>query len=954
MLIVAMLMQATSLTYVGAVSDSLHSPARVAVTTDGGLLVTDPSADAVIRFDNTGQLIGTWTVPGGPVGVAAHPDGRYFVSLRDSGKVAIYDGTFAFTGYLAEGTFVGATDIAIAPSSGNVYVADPEGDHVYGFAADGTLVLTLGGRGDADGQFRFPSAVAVDEANGRILVADHDNFRVQVFTTAGVFVTKFGDRNKYYPDGSGEGWLPRSQGLAVDAQGQIYVADAMMSTVRLFSATGAELAKLLEYGTDSGDLRTPCDLALDNTGTQLYVVNTNVSQVEVYAISAPNMRSGDRTRQAPQAFYGSNACDLDSAYQNGEYGRSVWNGPHIIDSPIICGRCHGIRNQPGVDVGLVEGQKVLCMSCHTAGGQALVVPVHELDLASAHPIGVPAVNAEVGSQGPTADGPLALYLDDGNIKCATCHNQHDDTYTPYLRMNNEGAALCKDCHRGDGAPLEHGASAGFDCMTCHDPHSKGTNGSLIRGTINGASVSFTDDSVGVGPGAFVDPDPEVKGICEACHDYPSDNPDIFPQHTLDGTMPVCTTCHSHSKAFVPGLTLPEGQFAGAEACGMCHIDLHSDWAGTLHEQAWINLGGFGQTSPDCLPCHTVGFGEPDGYVDQATTPGLAGVQCENCHGPEAAHASDPTNVAPNIDRSAALCGTCHTGAHEPQYDEWLLSGAHTSSSGDAHSSSCYVCHEPLGQQNGVALNIECAACHNPHAQTGNAANPPAGHDYQLRHPEYVETAPSNDPTECQDPARFNLCGQCHHTRNSVWTDTSRGPHHSLQASVYVGEMPVPDGVNLVPFNSSEHFWLELQCNTCHMYQADYQEGPPEVPAITGHTWAINYEACDGCHGAGQGQIAAENLMAEVQARLDAITAALGDPATWEYSCCGGPSDQSTISIEVKKTRFMKKYIENDGSLGVHNRDYVNSMLDLCEALMGLNPASPVRPASPVLTDAPNR
>ncbi len=167
-------------------------------------------------------------------------------------------------------------------------------------------------------------------------------------------------------------------------------------------------------------------------------------------------------------------------------------------------------------------------------------------------------------------------------------------------------------------------------------------------------------------------------------------------------------------------------------------------------------------------------------------------------------------------------------------------------------------------------------------------------------------------------------------------------------------MPVPDGVNLVPFNYSEHFWLGAQCATCHMYKADYQEGPPEVAAITGHTWAVNYAACDGCHGPGQGQIAAEELMAEVQARLDGITAALGDPATWEYSCCGGPSNQSGISVEVKKTRFLKKYVENDGSLGVHNRDYVNSMLDLAETLMGITPLSPVIPATAFDADGAER
>jgi hypothetical protein len=65
--------------------------------------------------------------------------------------------------------------------------------------------------------------------------------------------------------------------------------------------------------------------------------------------------------------------------------------------------------------------------------------------------------------------------------------------------------------------------------------------------------------------------------------------------------------------------------------------------------------------PECLPCHTVGWGEKGGYQLDAPAPvtHLEGVQCENCHGRGGPHQSKDF-AAGGYEK---VCLGCHTEKH---------------------------------------------------------------------------------------------------------------------------------------------------------------------------------------------------------------------------------------------------------------------------------------------------
>jgi formate-dependent nitrite reductase cytochrome c552 subunit len=235
--------------------------------------------------------------------------------------------------------------------------------------------------------------------------------------------------------------------------------------------------------------------------------------------------------------------------------------------------------------------------------------------------------------------------------------------------------------------------------------------------------------------------------------------------------------------------------------------------------------------------------------------------------------------------------------------------------------------------------VVCAVCHDPHARTGNAAAPDTGRDFQLRFRQVASPTPSNAVEDVTNPQRFNLCGQCHHDRGRTWETNSRPPHHSNQSNVYVGEMPIPDPETQDPlvFNRvSVHSFATEQCATCHMYREDFQS--EEAPAISGHNFTVNNAGCatSGCHPSTAAAIAAQTtLQDEVQSRLDNILERLGDPATWEYVANGGPveADQVLLPVELRQARYLYYYALVDGSRGVHNPDYVRSILVKAELLL---------------------
>jgi hypothetical protein len=111
-------------------------------------------------------------------------------------------------------------------------------------------------------------------------------------------------------------------------------------------------------------------------------------------------------------------------------------------------------------------------------------------------------------------------------------------------------------------------------------------------------------------------------------------------------------------------------YVPSAACGQCHRPQYEQWRRSRHAGAYRTLVRAGRTGdPNCMACHTTGFGTEKGFYTFAKTPDLAGVNCQDCHRftpPE--HQKDGRGLGFKFPRvTDKICTTCHTPVTDPHF-----------------------------------------------------------------------------------------------------------------------------------------------------------------------------------------------------------------------------------------------------------------------------------------------
>ena len=298
------------------------SPQSLHIAADGSLYISDVSLSSIRRIDASGKITTVagngergFSGDGGPAtdasfyypwDVAVDADGNIYIcdmqnnrvrKVGTSGIITTVAGGDVGDGGPATETYFSGVNDAFVDAQGNVYIADAGNALIRKVDASGVITTVAGGGskppGDGgaatDADLSNPRGVFVD-GQGNIYFADWTRYLVLKVDADGIISTVAGN-GKIESSGDGgpatDAGLSRPDGLFVDGQGNVYIAESYGYRVRKVDASGVITTVAgngdMAYSGDGGpateaSLNRPSGVFMDAHGN-LYIADTGNHRV---------------------------------------------------------------------------------------------------------------------------------------------------------------------------------------------------------------------------------------------------------------------------------------------------------------------------------------------------------------------------------------------------------------------------------------------------------------------------------------------------------------------------------------------------------------------------------------------------------------------------------------------------------------------------------------------------
>ncbi len=463
--------------------------------------------------------------------------------------------------------------------------------------------------------------------------------------------------------------------------------------------------------------------------------------------------------------------------------------------------------------------------------------------------------------------------------------------------------------------------------------------------------------------------------CEGCHSGGSQVGNLIPPDTYPS---FATT--EHASMFTMGIDGADGS-GYSQSCIKCHTAGYDTNASSLGD------GGFYAVAEQDQWTFPTNIGNTNlAMTNFASMPqnlqSVANITCENCHGPGLQHILNVYNTnalnwpCVDVNYDSGDCEQCHDDPpHHQIGTQWYASSHAVTTTIPTSSSSaqyCVRCHSAIGfvtvvsniaAGNGVVTcsnatynAIGCQTCHEPHGLTV-----PTNDNHLIR---IMSSVTFGDGTVITNGGEGILCMNCHHSRDgsavtnvinyqaglNTWAGgSSFGPHDGVQGDMIEGVNAITYGQSIP--SSAHRGTVTNSCVGCHMQALASTD--PGILVAGGHSFEMSYNVvtngvtnkvdevgvCNQCHGdittfnfpvedyANLGSV--QGVQTEVQALLNQLSMLL--PTKTSGTNPGGVvqtslSTSTSWSTNQLSAAYNWQFVNNDGSLGVHNAPFATGIL----------------------------
>ncbi len=293
-------------------------PTALAIDSSGNVWVADTANKRVEEFSSTGTYLREFVGNSAKAnGIAADAKGDVWVAQTGVYRVVELSpeakeiGSFGSLGS-GNGQFLAPEGIVIAGET--AYVVDTGNNRVEQFKltekegkGSGEYVAQFGTKGTGNGQFEGPRGMALDK-EGNLWIADTGNNRIQEFTSARKYVRQLSKLTETCTPVV----MKNPSGVVGGSAGRVWIADTGNSRVDEFSSTGEYINAFGTEGSAEGQFKKPQGIAVDSKG-DIWVADTGNDRVEELSSTGTFIRAFGEEGTGTGQFIEPTALAIDSS-----------------------------------------------------------------------------------------------------------------------------------------------------------------------------------------------------------------------------------------------------------------------------------------------------------------------------------------------------------------------------------------------------------------------------------------------------------------------------------------------------------------------------------------------------------------------------------------------------------------------------------------------------------------